>query len=109
MCQKCESSGLESRIYRGIENDSHIGISSIVLSDLNDNCLIEKEIENLINLYHPCIAGPIGFVFASGSQELKVLRLFSTISLLGEIVRENPVWWTPTAKARAVVGLVLGI
>jgi hypothetical protein len=109
ICQRCESSGLESRTYRGIEDDLQIGISSIFLSDLNDNCLIEKEIGNLMNLDHPCIAAPIGFVFASGSQELKVLRLFSTISLLGEIVKENPVWWTPTAKARAVVGLLLGL
>jgi hypothetical protein len=29
--------------------------------------------------------------------------------LLGDIVRENPVWWTPTAKAKAVAGLVLGL
>jgi hypothetical protein len=40
---------------------------------------MENEIEKLINLRHPCIAAPIGFVFPleSGSrQELKIVRLY---------------------------------
>jgi hypothetical protein len=76
-------------------------------TDLNDNCLIEKEIAHLTNLCHPCIAAPIGFIFGSESQELKVVGLYSANFLLGEIVKENPGWWTPTAKAKTVAGLVL--
>jgi serine/threonine protein kinase len=109
VCQKSESSRIESRLCRGIEDDSQIVIHSIFLTGLNDNCLIEKEIGNLINLCHPCIAGPICFIFGSGSQELKVVGLSSTNFSLGDIERENPGWWTPTAKAKAVAGLVLGL
>jgi serine/threonine protein kinase len=71
--------------------------------------LIEKEIGKLINLCHPCIAAPIGFIFGSGSQELKVIGLYSADFSLGGIERENPGWCTPTAKAKAVAGRVLGL
>jgi hypothetical protein len=69
--------------------------------------LIDHKIENMIHLFHPCISAPIGFVFAAESRELKVLQFHSEGSSLGEIISANPLWWTPTAKAKAVAGLVL--
>jgi hypothetical protein len=78
-------------------------------TDLNDDCLIEKELVKLINLCHPCITAPICFIFGSGSQELKIVGLYSGNFSLSDIERENPGWWTPTAKAKAVAGLVFGL
>jgi serine/threonine protein kinase len=71
--------------------------------------LIEKGIEKLINLCHPCITALNGFVFAPGSLELKVLRMSSESESLTEVIGTSPVRWTPTAKAKAVAGLVLGL
>jgi hypothetical protein len=75
---------------------------------LKDNCLIEKEIGNLINLRHPCIAAPIGFVVASGLWELGVVGLYATNFSLGEIMRESGVV-DSDSKRKAVAGLVLGL
>jgi hypothetical protein len=72
-----ESAGIVSGMSRRIEDNSLIVLNSIPLNDLIEDGLIEKEIEKLINLCHPCIASPIGFVLATGSRELKVLRLYS--------------------------------
>jgi hypothetical protein len=73
----CESAGLERQLYRRIEDCSRIFVKSILLRDLILNELIAKEleklIERLINLYHPCLTALIGFVFASGSRELTIL------------------------------------
>jgi serine/threonine protein kinase len=70
------------------------------------------ELENLLNLRHPCIAVPIGFVFPgqlSESRELKIVGLYTEGNSLAEVISVNPVWWTATAKAKAVVGIVLGL
>jgi serine/threonine protein kinase len=63
----------------------------------------------LINLCHHGIAAPIGFVSASGSLELKIFGLYSESESLAQLIAASPVWWTPTAKAKAVAGLVLGL
>jgi serine/threonine protein kinase len=79
-----------------------------------EDCGIELELElnQLMNLRHPCIAAPIGFVFPdelSESQELKIVRLYVEGISLAEVISRNPVWWTATAKAKAVAGIVLGL
>jgi hypothetical protein len=68
---------------------------------------IEIEIENLWNLRHPLIAAPIGFALAVGEGQLKIGRLHAAGGSLAEVVSSNPAWWTPTAKAKAVVGIAL--
>jgi tRNA A-37 threonylcarbamoyl transferase component Bud32 len=65
-----------------------------------------------VNLRHPCIATPIGFVFrveSSGLRELKIVGLSIEGCSLRDVVLSNPVWWTPTVKAKAVVGIALGL
>jgi serine/threonine protein kinase len=82
------------------------------LSASVDNGEIESAIEKEVNLCHPCIAARIGFVFPtelSGLRELKIVRLFVDGCSLREVVLANPVWWTPTAKAKAVAGIALGL
>jgi serine/threonine protein kinase len=72
----------------------------------------EIEIDNLLNLRHPCIVAPIGIVFPgelSECRELKIVRLYVEGNSLVEVISKNPVWWTATAKAKAVAGIVLGI
>jgi serine/threonine protein kinase len=80
--------------------------------DKVDESAIEKEIEKLIKLRHPCIAAPIGFVFRleSGNlQELNIVRMYLEGCSLLEVFSVNPKWWTSTVKAKAVAGIVLGL
>jgi hypothetical protein len=74
-----------------------------------DSWEIEREIENLSNLRHPLIAAPIGFAFSEGDGELKIGRLHAAGGSLAEVVSTVPVWWTPTAKAEAIVGIVIAL
>jgi serine/threonine protein kinase len=73
---------------------------------------LEHEIEKLINLRHPCVAGPIGFVLPieSGSRrKLKIVRLYLEGCSLSDVLSVNPAWFTSTVKAKAVAGIVLGL
>jgi serine/threonine protein kinase len=77
-----------------------------------EDCEIEPELDKLLNLRHPCIAAPIGFVFpdeSSESQELKIVRLYVEGISLAEVISTSPVWWTATAKAKAVARIVPGM
>jgi hypothetical protein len=96
----CESTGIERVIYRRFEDSSLIVVESIPFTNL---------IENLINLCHPCLAAPIDFGFTAGARELKVLRFHSESESLAEVIATSPMWWTPTAKAKAFPGLLLGL
>jgi serine/threonine protein kinase len=87
-------------------------MKSIQLSEGIEKSQIENEIENLINLRHPCIASPIGFVvpIESGSpQKLTIVRLYLEGCSLWEVLSVNPAWWTSTVKAKVVAGIVLGL
>jgi serine/threonine protein kinase len=82
------------------------------LSENVEESQIAKEIENLINLRHPCIAAPIGFVFpieTGNRHELNIVRMYLEGCSLLEVVSVNPIWWTSTVKAKAVAGIVLGL
>jgi hypothetical protein len=97
-----EESTLNKSDFRRYDDGISIFVKSI--QDL--------KIETLINLHHPCIVAPIGFLIPidpSTSRELKIVRLFSQNGSLAEVLSNAPIWWTPTAKAKAVVGIVLGL
>jgi serine/threonine protein kinase len=99
-------------IYQREEDEFLIIVKSISQSEWVEQSHIEKEIENLINVRHPCIVAPIGFVFGSESEmlrDLKIVGLYPEGSSLSEVISINPGWWTATAKAKAVVGIVLGL
>jgi serine/threonine protein kinase len=73
---------------------------------------LQLELNKLLNLRHPCIAAPIGFVFPDElleSGELKIVGLYVSGISLSEVISTDPVWWTATAKAKAVAGIVLGL
>jgi hypothetical protein len=81
------------------------GLLIVVNSIEIEECEIVAEIENLVNLRHPVIAAPIGFVF--GGRELKIARLHG-VTLAG-VQSTKPGWWTPTAKVKAIVGMALAL
>jgi hypothetical protein len=108
----CESGAESNRIYDRVEDEFLVVVKSIALRGGVEETEIEKEIEKIINLRHPCIAGLIGFVVGIETgilQELKIARLYFEDSSLSEVVSVNPVWWTSTVKAKAVAGIVLGL
>jgi hypothetical protein len=54
---------------------------------------LRNEIENQLNLCHPCILGPIGFIFRTDlavSQELKIVKFYSEGNSLTEVISMNP-------------------
>jgi serine/threonine protein kinase len=73
---------------------------------------IETEMENLLNLRHPMIAPLIGCVFpvkSNRQQNFKIMRLYATDDSLADVLSDPPAWWTPTMKAKVVMGIALGL
>jgi hypothetical protein len=98
--------GEGSRIYRRENDGMEIVVEAFDVSQFEAG-EAEREIENLSNLRHPLIAAPIGFALAEG--KLKIGRLHAAGGSLAEVVSAGPEWWTPTAKAAAVVGIALAL
>jgi hypothetical protein len=70
------------------------------------------KVEKLINVNHPCIAGPISFISqaeSTESGEFTIARLYLEFESLSKVISHNPLWWTSTVKAKAVVGRVLAL
>jgi hypothetical protein len=105
-----DSDNVSSQIYQRWDDGSVFVVKSKHHWKSRKNC--EIELENLLNLRHPCIAVPIGFVFPmelSESQELMIVELHAEEHSMAEVLSVNPVWWTATVKAKAVAGIVLGL
>jgi serine/threonine protein kinase len=62
-----------------------------------------------MNLRHRCISGTIGVILQSPLQTLEIVRIYSGCGSLSEVISASPEWWTPTAKAKAIVGVVLSM
>jgi serine/threonine protein kinase len=62
-----------------------------------------------MNLRHPCISGVIGVMLPTELKVLKIIGIDFGDNSLSRIVSTSPLWWTPTAKAKAIAGLVLGL
>jgi serine/threonine protein kinase len=68
--------------------------------------------ENQMNLRHPMIAPLMGCGFpreSNGLWELKTVRLYASEDSLAGVLLNPPNWWTPTAKAKVIVGIALGL
>jgi serine/threonine protein kinase len=110
MIRKCDEIG--NKIYQRIEDGFFIVVKTIRFLESVSQSRFGQEIENFINLHHPCIATPIGFIFGIGSgieQELKIIRIYSEGCSLFEILSVNPDWLTSTVKMKVIVGIVLGL
>jgi hypothetical protein len=104
----CNSDKIPNQIYHRIEDQFLIFMKSKPLSENVE----ESEIEKLMNLRHPCITAPLGFVLpieSGSSQELKLVRMYLEGCSLTEVVSVHPMWWTSTVKAKAIAGIVLGL
>jgi serine/threonine protein kinase len=51
----------------------------------------------------------MGVVLRSPLQELQIVRQYSSSNSLSEVISTSPEWWTPTAKVKAIVGIVLSM
>jgi hypothetical protein len=105
---------VSSQVYERRIDGAVTVVKAISLSGRIDRCQIEIEIEieNLLNLRHPMITPLIGCVLPvelSGQREFKTVRLYATEGSLADVLSNPPAWWTPTAKAKAVVGIALGL
>jgi serine/threonine protein kinase len=108
----CDSDEVRNDLYYRIEDEFLVFMKTKPLSENVDKSQIEHEIEKLINLRHPCITAPIGFVsrIESGNQqELTIVRMYLEGYSLFEVISVTPKWWTSTVKAKAIAGLVLGL
>jgi hypothetical protein len=105
-----ENGVISSEMYRRCEDGSLVIVNSMGEFESKESLI--TEIENQLNLFHPCILSPIGFIFDPElrvSGELKGVGLYSEGSSLSEVISENPIWWTATVKAKAVAGIVLAL
>jgi tRNA A-37 threonylcarbamoyl transferase component Bud32 len=98
-----------------VDDGFRIVVKSLCLLKDIESERFQQEIENLVNLRHPCIVYPIGFILPSQSQSQSQLWGFMIIGLyccgdfLSEIISVSPEWWIPTTQAKAIVGFVLGL
>jgi hypothetical protein len=67
----CESGAESNRIYDRLEDEFSVVVKSIALRE----SLEETEIEKIINLRHPCIAGLIGFAVEPESGIVEQLAI----------------------------------
>jgi serine/threonine protein kinase len=111
-CERSQLSvneGFLTHRYQECDNGIEIIVKSIDVSVCVDIAHLEKRIENLMNLRHPCISSTIGVVHPWSLHELQIVREYSSGCLLSEVLLRSPEWWTPTAKAKAIVGIVLSM
>jgi serine/threonine protein kinase len=107
-----DSDKVPNQIYHRIEDEFLVVVPSIPLVGYIEKSQIDEEIEKLVNLRHPCIIGPIGFVFpieSDSPQELNIIRLYCEGCSLAEVLSVRPEWSTSTVKAKIVVGIVLAL
>jgi hypothetical protein len=101
-----------SQIYRRRSDGAGMVVKAISISSPADLCKLGTEIENLLNLRHTMIRPLIGCVLSMDSteqREFKTVRLYAAEGSLADVLSNPPAWWTPTAKAKASVGIVLGL
>jgi serine/threonine protein kinase len=95
--------------YQECDDGFEIIVKSMNVSVCLGIAHLERTMENLINLRHPCISSLIGVIFPSPLQKPKIIRQYLFGNSLSEVISTSPKWWTPTAKTKAIVGIVLSM
>jgi serine/threonine protein kinase len=95
--------------YQECDDQFEIIVKSMNVSVCIDIAHLESKIENLMNLRHPCISCTIGVVLPSPLHELQIVRQYLGGGSLSDVISASPEWWTPTAKVKAIVGIVLSM
>jgi serine/threonine protein kinase len=107
-----ECNEVSNQIYHRIDDELLVFVKSNSFLTSVPESQMENENEKLINLQHPCISAPIGFVLPIESGNLhglKIIRFCLEGFSLAAILSVNPVWWTSTVKAKVVAGIVFGL
>jgi hypothetical protein len=94
--------------YQECDGGFEIHVESMNVSVYDYIADLEKRIENVMNLRHPCISYTIGVVLPPRLIELQIVRQYSCGSL-SDVISASPAWWTPMAKTKAIVGIVLSM
>jgi hypothetical protein len=84
-----ESDEVPNEIYHRTEDEFLIFVESKPDSEK----VSESGIEKLINLRHPCISAPIGFIIPIESdslRELKIVRMYLEVFSLSKVISVNP-------------------
>jgi hypothetical protein len=100
---------MPARLFQECSDGHGIIATSLNLPVRADNCHIDRTIEHWMNLRHPCISGIIDVVLPSQLSVLRIVGIDSDDNSLSRIVSTSRSWRTPTARAKAVVRLVLGL
>jgi serine/threonine protein kinase len=95
--------------YQGYDDGFEIIVKSTNVSVCIDIAHVEPKMENLMNLRHPCISCTMGVILRSPLRNLEIVRVFSAGRSLSEVISASPEWWTPTAKAKTIAGIVLSL
>jgi hypothetical protein len=81
-----------AQLYRRCDDGLEIVVKLFGKFDLDENCEIEREIEKLMTVTHPCIAAPFGFVLSTASKQLKIARLYPWSGSLNDVLSARPLW-----------------
>jgi hypothetical protein len=103
------SDEISTQLSQELSDDHCIIVKSMNLSACDDKCNREKTIESIMNLRHPCLSGIIGVVLPSQLNTFEIVGMHFDANSLPTIISTSPLWWTATAKVKAIAGLVLGL
>jgi serine/threonine protein kinase len=74
------------------------------------NEILVRELESWTTIScHPSIVPLIGYSLPGRRTGSHIVTEFMEHGDLHEVIRDSPCWWTPTAKAMAIVGLIRGM
>jgi serine/threonine protein kinase len=102
-------SGASVKQYSRLSDGFEIVVKSFDSFDCKNVDNILYELLLLTQLRHRCIAPLIGFVLPTNSTSLKIATLYYRCGSLKDVLDKNPVWWTPTVKAKTIAGIALGM
>jgi hypothetical protein len=71
--------------------------------------LFIREIENLLQMNHPCIVSLIEYSMPTKDHPARLATLFVDGCSLSSVLISSPDWWTATAKSIVIVGIVIGM
>jgi serine/threonine protein kinase len=105
----CKSFGRFVTLYRRKRDDLQIVTKEFPrpISDQQDPSF--ESLEMLTHLTHPGICPLFGIVSPTESTNFLMARLYCSNGSLKEVIADPPSWWTPTAKSKAIAGIVLGM
>jgi serine/threonine protein kinase len=105
----CERLGRFVRLYRRKSDDVKIVTKDFPRSKSDQQDTSFESLEMLTHLTHPGIFPLFGIVSPTESTNFKIARLYCSNGSLKEVIADPPSWWTPTAKSKAIAGIVLGM